>query len=230
MRNPGKTISIYNVAELLGQAFDRAMTPSNIKSGFRKTGIFPIDRHIFTDNDYMPSEVTNRPLEDLSNVPGSSQRYETQQASTDGPSSSQSFQQGDVIDPLPNPSSIVQAPSSPNRQVMQRRSESVSPSLLTQLVEAPSLMTKENFLVITLPSTPDKTLVSPIGCRTYPKAQPRLQSNRGRKRGKSCIPTDTPIKNEIEKDFLERERKKLGKGKKKKVSEKKRNSLQENEN
>ncbi|GBP38747.1 hypothetical protein EVAR_22396_1 [Eumeta japonica] len=63
--------------------------------------------------------------------------------------------------------------------------------------------------------SPNETLVSPLGCRAYPKAQPRLQSNRGRKRGKSCIPTDTPIKNEIEQESWERERKKLGKGKKK---------------
>ncbi|KAJ8706846.1 hypothetical protein PYW07_012924 [Mythimna separata] len=237
MRHPGKTISIYNIAELLGQAFDRAMTPSNIKSGFRKTGIFPFDRHIFTDNDYMPSEVTNRPLEALSNAPGPSQPYETQQASTDAPSSSQSFghdsqkdqnatrssyssqiQRGDVTDPRPYPS-IVQTPASPVRQMMNRRSESVSPSILTQLAEAPSIAAKENSSVIIIPSTQNETLVSPLGCRAYPKAQPRLQSNRGRKRGKSCIPTDTPIKNEIEKESWERERKKLGK--QKKVSQKK---------
>ncbi|GBP86472.1 hypothetical protein EVAR_52397_1 [Eumeta japonica] len=113
----------------------------------------------------MPSEITNRPFEDLSNAPGPSRPYETQQASTDAPSSSQSFghdsqkhirssdslqiQRGDVTDPRPYPS-IVQAPASPVQ-----------------------------------------------------------------KRGKSCIPTDTPINNEIEQKFWDRERKKLGKGKKK---------------
>ncbi|GBP43106.1 hypothetical protein EVAR_96368_1 [Eumeta japonica] len=131
MRHPRKTISIYNIAELLGQAFDRAMTPSNIKSGFRKTGIFPFDRHIFTDIEFMPSEVTNRPLEDLSNAPDPSRPYETQQASTDGPvqvnllvmisqtdtrsSDSSQIQRGDVTDPRPYPL-IVQAPASPVRQ------------------------------------------------------------------------------------------------------------------
>ncbi|KAL4716994.1 hypothetical protein ACJJTC_001855 [Scirpophaga incertulas] len=44
--------------------------------------------------------------------------------------------------------------------------------------------------------------------------------------GKSCIPTDTPIKDEIEQESWERERKKLRKGKKK-ISKKKRNSSQE---
>lgn len=40
MRHPGKTISIFNIAELLGKAFNRAMTPSNIKSGFKKLEYF----------------------------------------------------------------------------------------------------------------------------------------------------------------------------------------------
>lgn len=62
MRHPGKPISIHEVGELLGQAFDKSMTPVNIKSGFRKTGIFPFDRNIFTDEHFMPSETTNRPL------------------------------------------------------------------------------------------------------------------------------------------------------------------------
>lgn len=58
-RNPGQTLTIYHVAELVGQAFEKAMTPTNIKSGFRKTGIFPLDRDIFTDEDFFTSEVTN---------------------------------------------------------------------------------------------------------------------------------------------------------------------------
>lgn len=234
MRHPGKTVSIYNVAELLGQAFDRAMTPSNIKSGFRKTGIFPFDRHIFTDNDFMPSEVTNRPLEDASNAPGPSQPYESHEASSNAPGSlqlletqqassdaSETLGHDRVTDPGLYSSSIVQVPATPDRQVVNRRSESVSPSLLTQPAEAPYVAPKQNSSFTTFPSTPDKILVSPLECRAYPKAQPRLQSNRGRKRGRSCIPTDTPIKNEIEIESLERERKKLGKGNKKKVSQKK---------
>ncbi|KAF2891222.1 hypothetical protein ILUMI_14951 [Ignelater luminosus] len=46
VRHPQQTMTIYNVAELVGQAFDKSMTPSNIKSGFKKTGIFPFDRDI----------------------------------------------------------------------------------------------------------------------------------------------------------------------------------------
>lgn len=48
-RNPGKTFSIYNVAECVGIAYTKAMTPSNIQSAFKKTGIFPFDKNVFTE-------------------------------------------------------------------------------------------------------------------------------------------------------------------------------------
>uniref|UniRef100_A0A6P7H3D4 Uncharacterized protein LOC114343888 n=1 Tax=Diabrotica virgifera virgifera TaxID=50390 RepID=A0A6P7H3D4_DIAVI len=37
------------------------MTPVNITSAFRKTGIFSFDRHIFTEEDFLSSFVTDRP-------------------------------------------------------------------------------------------------------------------------------------------------------------------------
>ncbi|KAF2883608.1 hypothetical protein ILUMI_22575 [Ignelater luminosus] len=55
----------------------------------------------------------------------------------------------------------------------------------------PNLM---NFQVKHPTPIKDDQLVSPIACRGYPKAQPRLQSNKGRKRERSCIATGTPIK------------------------------------
>lgn len=62
INNPGKTMDIYSVAEVVGQAYPRAFTTSNITSGFKKTGIFPLDRNIFTETDFLPSYVTDRPV------------------------------------------------------------------------------------------------------------------------------------------------------------------------
>ena len=58
--NPGVSVSIYNVARCVGIAYERAMTPGNILSGFRETGIHPLDRYVFSDDNFMTSEVTNR--------------------------------------------------------------------------------------------------------------------------------------------------------------------------
>ena len=57
LHNPGKTFTIYQVA---ASAFLKAITPSNIVAAFKKTGIFPYGRNVFTDIDFMCSSVTNR--------------------------------------------------------------------------------------------------------------------------------------------------------------------------
>lgn len=59
--HPGKTVSIYDVAELFNIAFQRSMTPSNIQSGFRTPGIFPFNREVFAEELFLCSFVTDRP-------------------------------------------------------------------------------------------------------------------------------------------------------------------------
>ena len=56
-----KTISMYNVSELCGKAYPKALTPENIISGFRSTGIFPFDPNVFKDHEYLSSYVSDRP-------------------------------------------------------------------------------------------------------------------------------------------------------------------------
>ena len=63
LMHPGRCITIYEVALLAGQAYRRATTPSNIISGFRVSGISPFDRNVFSDIEFLPSEVTDRPIE-----------------------------------------------------------------------------------------------------------------------------------------------------------------------
>lgn len=60
--NPGKPISIYDVCELFGKAYPMAFTPRNIIRGFESAGIVPFNSEIFTDDDYLPSFVSDRPL------------------------------------------------------------------------------------------------------------------------------------------------------------------------
>lgn len=64
LHHPGTPMTIYQVAECVGVAYDRSMTPTNIKSGFRKSGIFPLDKNVFSESDFMTSVVTDRPTLD----------------------------------------------------------------------------------------------------------------------------------------------------------------------
>jgi hypothetical protein len=55
-------MTIYHVAEMLGTAFPKAFTPENIVAGFRCTGVHPFDENIFTEEDFLGSFVTDRPM------------------------------------------------------------------------------------------------------------------------------------------------------------------------
>lgn len=64
LNHPGTPITIYQIAELVGVAHAKAMKPENIMSAFRKTGIYPFDRNIFSEDDFLISYVTDRPAND----------------------------------------------------------------------------------------------------------------------------------------------------------------------
>lgn len=60
--NPGKTITLYDIPCLVKSAFANSMTPNNIIAGFKSTGIMPFNPHIFRDEDFLSSYVTDRPV------------------------------------------------------------------------------------------------------------------------------------------------------------------------
>ncbi|XP_065669419.1 uncharacterized protein LOC136088752 [Hydra vulgaris] len=60
LSNPRQTITIYEMASLIRQAWEKSSTPTNIMSGFRVTGIWPYDRHVYGDDIFLSSVVTDR--------------------------------------------------------------------------------------------------------------------------------------------------------------------------
>lgn len=89
MRNPGRPITIYEIAACVGEAHMKAMTPANISSAFKKTGIFPYDDNVFTDIDFLPSDVTNRALENASVINAEDEQSKSTEAPASGNSSSE---------------------------------------------------------------------------------------------------------------------------------------------
>lgn len=62
--NPGRIVTQYQIAKLFGLAFAKAATIETAMSGFRKTGIYPTDPHIFKDIDFAPADTTERMEDD----------------------------------------------------------------------------------------------------------------------------------------------------------------------
>ncbi len=138
VNHPGAKMSIYDIPPIVRTVLPLAITPSNIAAGFQATGIFPFNRDIFPESEYMAGYVTDRP------------------------------------DPTAQDanSEHVRCSSRPT-------SEQASPSDSEEV------------------SGYD---VSPEDVRPLPKAGPRKVSMKGRRKRKSAILTDTPIKRALEEE------------------------------
>jgi hypothetical protein len=121
------------------------MTPSNIISGIRKTGIFPYDADVFNDDDFLSSAVTDRP-EDQNEMLAIGNSLPC----TSG--------EGNINESA----TVVVKSEMENKQTDQISTRVISPEIF----------------------------------RGYPKAESRKPGNR-RKGGRSCIPTDTPVKESL---------------------------------
>lgn len=58
----GRTIGLYQVAEIFGRAYGNAASVQNLTGGFEKTGICPLNPDIFLDHLYLPSKTTENDI------------------------------------------------------------------------------------------------------------------------------------------------------------------------
>jgi hypothetical protein len=58
--HPGQTMTIYDLTVIVNMSLNSAATPANIKAGFLATGIFPYNRDVFPNEEFL-SYVTDRP-------------------------------------------------------------------------------------------------------------------------------------------------------------------------
>lgn len=54
-------MSIYDIPGIVAIVYPLAATPTNIQSGFRVSGIYPLNRDVFDESEFTPSFVTDRP-------------------------------------------------------------------------------------------------------------------------------------------------------------------------
>lgn len=67
--NPGKVVGQYQIAALFGLAYNKAATIQTAVSGFKKTGICPLDENVFSEVDFAPAETTERDEQAINTVP-----------------------------------------------------------------------------------------------------------------------------------------------------------------
>lgn len=57
--NPGKVVTLWQISSIFGSAFIQAATMRTAMHGFEASGIWPPNRNIFCDSDFLPAETTD---------------------------------------------------------------------------------------------------------------------------------------------------------------------------
>ena len=123
-------VSKRDFARVVKDPFEQAFSIPNIKSGFRKSGIFPFNRNVVDESKMLPST-----LHDLSDASSSSQTEPYGSSNEPSPSSSRrsmtpalfSSPSSDSVPPMSSPSSL-HSPSSDSIAPMSTPSSLHSPS------------------------------------------------------------------------------------------------------
>lgn len=174
LRNhPGHPVTIAAVGGLFGLAYIRAATTQNAMSGFKNTGICPLNPEIFPDELFEPSETTNREIVDIEN-----NRPERDQQSENTANASNVVPEAKTVsDTSTSPVAVALPPA---------LSPVAGPSRINQEVAGLSRINEE---------TPEKLYFSPAELLPIPKvSQPRKIAKRG---GKTTIITSSPYLKEL---------------------------------
>lgn len=198
--NPGKRITLRNIAELTNRAYLRAFTASNIISSFRKPGIFPFNRLAFTVEDFSSSYVTGRP-------PPEKSQEENKNEGSLGQNTEYQIEEK-------NTSNRFESRNDQNEEVNKNDNNQNDKNGASQEIHC-SENTIDN-IVMPMPSCSGinnnnirriKLKITPESIKPYPKVV-RKDVKSGRKPGLSRIYTDTPEKERLEEIEMQKQNKK----------------------
>lgn len=186
--NPGKVITLWQVASLFGSAFINAANMRTAIKGFEKTGIWPVHPGIFQDEDFLPSATTDIAIDKQTPEAPSITELVTTSTSviialTDPKHSTSSSET--VTDPQPSCSAwnteiIINAPEHPTTPTSQ-----VAPLISTKF-----------------------SSVSPKDIISVPQVEQKEKRKTNRKKGKAAILTSSPYKLELQTKIDEAKKKK----------------------
>jgi len=191
--NPGKTLNIYNIPKLAKIAYFESFTAKNITSSFEKTGIWPFNKLVFSDNDFAPVQVyQSDPTTESNdnNIPDIPEENLP-------PTSPSVLQQQDFHISSGKKTPEIDAPSTSTRFVTPEVDTRLTTRPKSVEIDSPSASFGLQSPEITAPSTSTE-IITPEVIRPYPKVNREMKNiKKKREQGKSRIYTDTSEKNRL---------------------------------
>ncbi|KAK3924037.1 Tigger transposable element-derived protein 6 [Frankliniella fusca] len=103
--HPGCTATIYNIASFVNSAWAKSATPANIFSAFKATGISPLNKEIFSEEEFIPSFITKDQGQPSTSAEASG--GEEKQDETEKGEEHQNEEEVDDPDPITVPNRII---------------------------------------------------------------------------------------------------------------------------
>lgn len=203
--NAGARLTDYDIAGLVAEAFKKVARLEIAEAGFRCTGIHPFDKNIFTDLDYLPSYITNIPL-DNSEAANEAESTNVVSASNE---TIQDVHAGNV--PVNDGATDCTITSLP---VLQSNTQDLAQEISIPRSPQPSTSRKSGLLTENLNKKPSSPLLDITNVRKIildisplPDAASRRAQVRKRRSEKSEILTDSPYKQQLEEKEKEKKKK-----------------------
>ena len=214
----GRTMTIYDVPAMVGLEYPKAMTPANIQAGFKVSG----NRNVFTDDEFLPADVTDRPPPPeqeatcVRDAPTLGDAAGVRDAPTlgdaagvrDAPTLGDAAGVRDA--PTLGDAAGVRDAATIGDTAGVRGAATIGDAAGVR--DEPTLGDAAGVRdAPTLGESPcRKQPRTPEDVRPFTKAPPRKTNQRGKKRGRSMILTDTPVKNALEAEAAKRKTKVKG--------------------
>lgn len=192
--HPGRTMTIYDIPGVVKEAIPRAASCSNICKGFACTGIYPYNRNIFDDDQFLPSSVTDRPDPQTISSPPPEQSNSAE-ATVPGPANEVAAVLPPALSEPAGTAASFPVEMTSERSVCKETSVTAGPSACRRLFDD-SVSVGERQGTSGIAVTPDMI-------RQFPKAEARKQRTRKRTRTSEIL-TDTPVRNRLKEEAMSR--------------------------
>lgn len=196
-KHPGKAITIYDIAYITAKPFNETFNRHNIISGFLKSGCYPLNKNIFTEDDFVSAQVTEQPFSISENTTAPSER------SSSEPSTHVTVEENNIHIPSTS-TTVLTKPTTMGCHKINIISSIILPSVIKTSNACDKITAVGN-------------KPAPEDIRPFPKAVRPTSKKISKRKKSSAILTETPEKNRIEQEILERELKKSSKKKKSKT-------------